>query len=577
MQLAFGSAFRLLWDIFQRNPFLKDLETGFGYSESALRQISKDIFPSMRVLGFAILFVFCVKALSNGEAGDHLLHLLDSVVENRDSFVKAKLDRIDHYKSELRTADEEDQFYLLQRIYEEYKSFTYDSAFLYALKLQALAYKSKDPVKICNSKVSMGFVLVSTGLLNEAFDTLKTVNLEGLPTRIKAQYYYMQARTCYDLADFAQNYYYGDRYAIIGAHYVDSALVLMPVNSINYLILKGLKSLHLRDMDAAKSAYETLLATHTLTDSETAIATSTLSFIYLSMGDDEKSKEMLVRAVIADIRSCTKETVAIRKLAEWFQADGDIESAYTYIKIAKEDADFYGARHRKMQVAPTFSIVEGEVLIRVESRRRLLLIYSLGITVFALLIVGSLIIIYLQNKRLQSARKVISKANETLTETNHQLSDANKIKEEYLWYYFKTTAEYITKMDSLKKAIELRANHKQIEEIRFIAYKINIKKEREDLYHNFDTIFLKLFPGFVEAFNSLLVAEERIVLSEGNLLNSELRIFALIRLGIHDHERIAKILDYSVTTIYTYKARIKNKSIYSSEEFDKQIMKIRTI
>ena len=530
----------------------------------------------MKELSFVVLLVFSATAFAR-DVDRNLLDRLDSVIAKRDSFVKAKIDRIDHYKAELRGSAEEDQFYLVQRIYEEYKSFIYDSAFQYAIKLQKLAYRSNDPVKICTAKMSMGFVLVSTGLLNEAFDTLKTVNLEGLPTRVKTQYYYLQARTCYDLADFAQNYYYGDRYAMIGAHYVDSALTLLPANSVNYLILKGLKSLHLRDIAEARSAYEALLSTHTLTDQETAIITSTLSFIYLSTGAEEKSMEMLVRAIVADIRSATKETVAVRKLAEWFYSLGDIENAHKYIKIAKEDADFYGARHRKMQVATTFSIVEGEVLVKVESKRRLLLIYSVGITGFALLIVGSLIIFYLQNKRLQSARKVISKANETLTETNHQLTDANKIKEEYLWYYFKTTAEYITKMDSLKKAIELRANHKQIEEIRFIAYKINIKKERADLYHNFDKIFLKLFPDFVEVFNSLLAEGEKIVLPEGNLLNSELRIFALIRLGIHDHERIAKILDYSVTTIYTYKTRIKNKSIYSSDEFDKQIMKIRTI
>jgi hypothetical protein len=186
-------------------------------------------------------------------------------------------------------------------------------------------------------------------------------------------------------------------------------------------------------------------------------------------------------------------------------------------------------------------------------------------------------VIYKQNKKLQKARRIISKANQSLSHTNHQLQDANKIKEEYIWYYFNTTAEYITKLDALKKTLELKLMTKKLEDIRFAVDNINIKREREELYHNFDRTFLKLFPNFVHVFNALFKEEDKIVLKEGQLLNTELRIFALIRMGIHDHERIAKILDYSVTTIYTYKTRLRNKSIVSSDEFDKQIMSIRAI
>jgi DNA-binding CsgD family transcriptional regulator len=304
---------------------------------------------------------------------------------------------------------------------------------------------------------------------------------------------------------------------------------------------------------------------------------STLSFIYFHSEDQERSKEMLIRAAIADTRTCTKETIATTKLAEMLFNEGDVENAYRYIKIASDDAEFYGARQRKVQVATIYPLIEARQLNSVEAKRKSLLIYSSLITALMLSVIGFLAVIYKQNKKLQKARHIISQANASLTDTNHQLQDANKIKEEYIWYYFNTTADYITKLDALKRTLELKVATKKPDDIKFTVDSINIKREREELYHNFDKTFLKLFPDFVAVFNSLFKEEDRIHLKDGQLMNTELRIFALIRMGVHDHEKIAKILDYSVTTIYTYKTRIRSKAIVDSDEFDRRIMGIRAI
>jgi DNA-binding CsgD family transcriptional regulator len=213
----------------------------------------------------------------------------------------------------------------------------------------------------------------------------------------------------------------------------------------------------------------------------------------------------------------------------------------------------------------------------VESRKNTLLVYASGITLLSALMVVFGIIVYKQNRKLQAAKQVISDSNEKLVETNHQLVDSNKIKEEYVTYYFNTTAEYISRLEHLKKTMEMKLLTKKPEELRFVAESINIKKERDELYHNFDKVFLKLFPDFVTVFQSLFKEEDKIHLKEGQLLNTELRIFALMRMGINDNEKISKILDYSVTTIYTYKTRIRSKSTVPNDEFDKRIMGIRTI
>jgi tetratricopeptide (TPR) repeat protein len=394
---------------------------------------------------------------------------------------------------------------------------------------------------------------------------------------MRREYFYLMARTCYDLSDFNRDDFYSTRYNVRGNAYMDSAIALFPSNSSQYLLMNGLKYLHLRDVVSAQMSFETMIKNFKLTDSEFAVAASTLSFIYFYNHQPVKSKEMLIRAAIADTRSCTKETLATLNLADMLYKEGDVENAYRYVKIALEDANFYGARHRKVQVAAVFPIIEGQQLSMVESRRKMLLWYSSIITVLSLLTIAFAIIIYKQFKNLREAKRVISQANDILTETNHQLGDANKIKEEYIWYYFNTTADYINKLDSLKKSMDLKLMTKKIDELRFSVDSINIKKEREDLYHNFDMVFLKLFPDFVTVFNSFFKEEDRLILKDNQLLNTELRIFALIRMGIHDNEKIAKILDYSVTTIYTYKTRIRSKSLLPNEEFDKRIMAIRAI
>jgi len=408
-------------------------------------------------------------------------------------------------------------------------------------------------------------------------DTLQSIRSRQLPDSLKVKYYDLMARTYYDMADFSRDLFFGKEYGERAARLIDSALVLLDNSHEEYYLLHGLSALHLRNMGAAKEAYETLITRFKLSDQQFAVAASTLSFIYFYSNDPQRSKEMLIKAAIADVRSCTKETLATMKLAEMLFKEGEVELAYKYIKIALEDAEYYGARQRKVQVAAIYPIIEGKQLSLVESKRKMLLVYSSLITLLTVSVIGFSVVIYKQNKKLQKARRIISKANESLSQTNHQLKDANKIKEEYIWYYFNTTAEYITKLDALKKTLELKLMTKKLEDIKFAVDSINIKRERDELYHNFDRTFLKLFPNFVHVFNALFKEEDKIVLKEGQLLNTELRIFALIRMGIHDHERIAKILDYSVTTIYTYKTRLRNKSIVSSDEFDKLIMSIRAI
>jgi tetratricopeptide (TPR) repeat protein len=538
---------------------------------------------------FTLIALIIIVSCTNAQSADSLLKELDATLERKDEFIQARLKRIQDYKA--RIANTAERFYLYNKVYDEYKTFIYDSAFVYARKLQLEAYRQNDPVKIAYAKVKLGFVLLSSGMFNEALDSLETIRAKGLPDSIKVEYYSVLSRTFYDLIDFNKDQYYEAKYLELGNIYIDSALWLSQPGTVKQLLLQGLKDLKTSKWDVARDVFEKLITNERLTDSQLAVAASTLGFIYLREGNPEKVKWYLTLAAIADIRSSTKETLAMLNLAEVLYKEGDVKAAYAYIKQAMEDANFYGARHRKIQVASIFPLIEGDELSTVERQRKTLFLYSIAVTLLTVLTILFVVIIFKQFKKLQAAKTAISDANSNLQEVNtrlnevnhqvmemnHKLVEANKIKEEYIGFYFNINTEYLEKIEAFRRSIDNKLMQKKFDDIRMVVGNINIKKEREELYFSFDKIFLKLFPDFVTTFNSFFKEEDRIVLKEGQLLNTELRIFALIRMGIHDTEKIAKILDYSINTIYNYKARVKSKSIIPNEEFEKRIMEIQAL
>jgi len=497
---------------------------------------------------------------------DSLLVRLNKTIEQRQTYTQPKLDRLEKLHRQLESIpaqDDASRFRTLQEISEEYKAFIYDSAFVNIQKLQQLAYKMKDPVRIAYAKVKLGFILLSSGMFKETIDTLSRLRVQGLPDSIRVDYYSILARTYYDIGDFDRDGYYTQRYTALGNRYVDSATALCRPTDYNFVYLSGLKNLKTGNTREAQANLNRLLHEYPLTPHQLAVTASTLSYLYVSRNEPEEAIHLLALAAIADIKSATKETTAMSNLAEQLYNQGDLTNAYTFIQQAMEDATFYGARQRKVQVGSILPVIAAAKVHNVDEQRRRWLIYSTALTILAVLVIVFAVVIYKQLEKLKRTEKA--------------LQEANTIKEEYIGYYFNINSEYLGKIEAFKKAVEMKLITKKLEDIKFIVNNINVKKEREELYFSFDKVFLKLFPDFVTVFNSYFKEEDRIVLKEGQLMNTELRIFALIRMGIHDTEKIAKILDYSINTIYNYKARVKSKSLVPNDKFEQKIMEIHTI
>jgi len=541
-----------------------------------------------------LLFLFTIVAHAENPV-DSLMDELDNTIEKRDQYLKKKQERITIIKKQMMTGDGSSnllvRYSVSVQLFDEYKSFIYDSAFSYGRILLQTAYKLKDESIINDAKVKISFTLLSAGMFKEALDTLNSVQINTLTKESKIEYYAIFARTYYDLADYSNDNYFSDLYDKKGNEYLHQALDLCEPTSVRYLLLEGLQYMRLHDIARGIQTFQKVLKDPKLTQHETAIASSSLSYLYRLQNNPEKAKEFLARAAIADIIASIRETVAIRELAEVLYEEGKVDRSYKYVKVALEDAYFYGAKHRKIQIANLLPIIEGTQLEIVEGQKRDLFYYLITATILVIFIILFAIIIYQQylnldkakfelttsHKHLEETNSQLAEVNFKLGETNNKLEDANKIKEVYIGSFFKIISEYIVKIEKFKNTLDRKISEKKIEDVRDLIKNMNLKPEREQLYLTFDKTFLKIFPGFVEQFNELFNPEDQFVLDEKQGLPTELRIFALIRLGITDTEKIAGILDYSVNTIYAYKTRMKNKSIVENEKFEEALMAIRAM
>jgi len=552
------------------------------------------------LLSLIISFICCSDVYSRLEK-DSLLNELIKAINDSKLYDAGKLESIQRIEKSFKNSINyslSQQYDFYQKLYEEYKIFRFDTAYVYAGKMEEIASALKDTSKITQSRINILFVLVSAGMFKEAAELVNEINIAGQPDNIKANYFSLKARYYFDLADYVHDQFHKPGYDKTGADILDSALTFLPENSFESLYYNGLKNLKKDSLGKAFADFQTLLNWPDLTHHQRAVVASTLSNVYLKRGERDKAIQSQMQAAIADIKSSTKETYAILNLAQLLFEQGDFKNASFFIEKAIDDATFYGARQREVQVSTIMPIIQSSRINFIEGQRRSWIIYGAAVSGVLILLTFLIIVIYRQNRKLEHARQVISdahiklhevntklldvnsqlqKVNSELHEVNSKLSEANKIKEEYIGYFFTINSGILQKIERLKTSIEQKVRDRKLEDIRTVVNNINIHNEKLELLKSFDKAFLKLFPHFVEEFNSLFEEEDQIKLSDDELLTTDLRIYALKRLGIKENEKIAEILEYSVKSIYAYKTKIRNRAKVSRDEFDIRIMNIKSL
>ena len=317
---------------------------------------------------------------------------------------------------------------------------------------------------------------------------------------------------------------------------------------------------------------------------------------YKMRGDTVQMMHWLKESVLADIRNAAMDQGSMWELANELMLQGDIDRASHYISFTSDCANRYGSRQRNWQISPLLSHIAKEYKSQSERTTSQLRVAVTFISILALLLLGVLFFLHRRNQQLATARNALhetngqlaslnaelkstneqlSMVNGQLSMVNGQLSESNRVKEEYIGRFMSLCSQYINKLDDYRKMVNKKMKNKELDELFRISKSTELKeKELEELYENFDTVFLHLFPNFIDDFNALLTPETQVRPKEENRLTTEIRIFALIRLGIEDSSKIAEFLHYSVNTIYNYRARIKNGAIGNREHFERTIKEL---
>lgn len=525
-----------------------------------------------------VLFVAC-SAVSGMSTVDSILVRLDDIIADRQYFTEIKQQKIleikQAYLEDKNGPNPREELDFLAALSREYQTFRFDSAFHYSSLFIEKAYASGSPADIARAKTDFANILISAGNFHEAIDTLQSVSIDAVSPLLKAEYYQVLSRGYFDMESFSQSNRFSSIYRQKGADGFDSALHYYPEESWDYQSLDAQKKIKRGENEEAIAIIRDLIHNYHLSNDELAVQYMQLSFVHGIIGEDDEALRYMVEASIADVRGAKKEAVALLFVANYLFERGEIMKASKYINRALEDIQFYGSNFRLWQVSQFLPVIKSEHIVTIENQKRKMWFYMASLAILALAVLASLAIIFKQLKRNRKANRIIEKTNKQLSMINEELILANRIKEEYVGYYFSVSTQMIEKLEKFKNSVDRKLRRKMYDEIGYDLEQINIHREKLYLYNKFDQIFLEIFPDFIRKFNSLLADGKEIRPKKDHLMNTELRIYALIRLGISDNEMISRILDYSVNTIYTYKTKVKKMARPGVEDFEREVMKIK--
>ena len=540
-----------------------------------------------------LLFFSCHSALA-GESLDSLLNVLDKTIKEADTYVQIKENNLHELKKEARKTPpfSVERYNLNNDIYLEYKAYSSDSALHYLNENMLLARQLNDKERELKIQLELSYLLSSIGMYMEAADILNSIDRQTLPSSLLGHYY-----TCYEHVYFeagaAQPRYkmFASRYVKLSHAYRDSMQITLDPSSATYLWLRETQLREAGKYDEALEFSDRRLAESSFGTPQYALVAYQRFRLFESMGKKDEHLYYLVLSAISDVRSAIKEQSSLMVLAQELNSKGDLKRAYDYINFSWEISQFYKTRLRSWMNITPLSMINGNYQDIIKQQNRELLIYIVCVALLALLLVIALIYIYRQMKALSIAKKGLQEVNERLfslneeleevnrhlRSTNLELSESNLIKEAYIARFFKLCSVYVDRLQAYRKLVNKKLQRGQVAELLKMTHLSNdiVTVEVQELYANFDSAFLHLFPNFVESLNALLLPDEQIVLKPDELLNTELRIFALIRLGIKDSSQIAELLHYSVNTIYNYRSRVKTKARVSRDDFEDLVAKIR--
>lgn len=573
----------------------------------------------IRILTFSVLFFGTISyiAAQNDPQEERLLNELDATLLKYPKYIRQKKAQIlELHKYETSTRDNEQKYWINKLLYEAYVSFEADSALIYAQKNLELSQRMGNKERETLWKIYKTYMAASTGLVLRASSDLEQLRPDITTPTLKIEYYAHQIFLAGHILQYAaapidwdkhvpqsvreQVNYYARQEQI----YRDSlALCLQTGKEQMSLWYQGMALFETDSLFALKDTLEAVVHKSQMDTRHDAMNAYLLSKIYQKQGIKEKAKYYLVQSALADIKSANQDVASLEELAQIEFQEGDIERAYLYISKCLELAQSYCNRIRLVSISKTQHdiLTAYQNLDKAQKSKLRTSIFLLAILTLALLV--TILLLRKQIDKINNSRIQINQANQqlneqaiemsrvhedlehahkkeqllntSLKEANLKLQASNQLKEEYIAYVLSICSNYISLLDEFRGKLKCKLKVHQYEEaLALTSNQTMTQTELKEFYHTFDTIFLHVYPTFVEEFNQLLAPEERIILAEDEKLNTTLRIYALVRLGISESVKIAEFLHCSTQTVYNIRLKTRNKLIIPKDDFVRLVQNI---
>ena len=485
-------------------------------------------------------------------------------------------------------------------LYERYKSFMNDSALYYLSEAMHWAERNQESgvrsqewkARVGNCLALKAFQCSTVGYYNEALAFLKSIDKQQLDSVGLRNYYQSQMHVYGELGYYSIIPPMKEQYFKLQTTYRDSLFAHIDHQDPDYLMYRIQELKSRQQLVEARKISDQWVSRVSPDSREYAIA---CYYRWLSSEEEDELRYWLSLSALSDVRHAVMDQASLLSLAELLNADGDLDRSYRYIRFTWDCNNRFNTRMRSWQITPILNVIENNYQQAVDHNTKVLRMSIIVVSILALLVLAALFFVHRRNQQLASARNALSEANSQLSTVNSQLStqkdelaelnaqlstvncqlsESNRVKEEYIGRFMSLCSQYIDKLDNYRKMVNKKMKNKELDDLYQISKSTELKeKELEELYENFDTVFLHLFPNFIDDFNALLLPEVQVHPKE-NRLTTDIRIFALIRLGIEDSSKIAEFLHYSVNTIYNYRARLKNGAIGNRETFEKRVKEL---
>lgn len=511
-------------------------------------------------------------------ASNPLLKKLDEHIALRNHYSQQKEKKIARLRRSLRPdADRTQRLDLCNKLYEEYYTYRFDSAMAYADKMGALAAQPYNRYYAQLAKIHRALLLATSGLYSQSEQEIMSIDQKTLDPKLQYEYN-LTAFWIYNYwSDYCRDNIYSPAFDRKRKEYLYAALQYIDKNTAQYHYLMGeyLFNLH-RPPHESTQHYMKAIQMTTVDTRVYASSTYAVARNKRQEGDRQQYEDWLIRSAISDMICPLKENLALQELAmNLFRDDKkNAQMATQYIYISLADAQFYNNRLRMLEISKRLPVIVQAYQEQINEKNNTITFRSHILEILALFLLGSIVFMLKQNGKLNRRGKEIHQQNKELGELNAKLEKTNSTREKYLRLFMDLCAIYIGKLNNYRQLVARKIKANQTADLLKMVNSVKLTDNEASVFYNrFDRAFMELFPTFITEFNALLIPDQRLKLSKDGSLTTELRIFALIRLGVTESAEIATLLFYSPQTIYNYRSSIK-KMAKNKERFEEDVASI---